>query len=146
MIRPRHHDIWSTNNTVVLPLHDVIILRKQNDQRGWHWVRSPGWLIVVEFLFGQKDSKKISLLLVAAAVLAAAAAIVYAVLPLRLLAAALSRVAQPSPQAAAVAAAVAAGRSRRRCRRRRLPSPLPLALPLMPSPVSLGLWDRVCRG
>ena len=20
---------------------------------GWHWVRSPGWLIVVDFLFGQ---------------------------------------------------------------------------------------------
>ena len=53
VIGPRHHDTWSTNNTVVLPLHDVIILRKQNDQRGWHWVRSPGWLIVVEFFFGQ---------------------------------------------------------------------------------------------
>ena len=40
---------------------------------GWHWVQSPGWLIAVEFLFGQNDTF-MSLMLDAAVAAAAAAA------------------------------------------------------------------------
>ena len=129
MIGPRHHDTWSTNNTVVLPLHDVIILRKQNDQRGWHWVRSPGWLIVVEFLTGQNDSFiYLPLMLLSRSAAAAAADALYSWA---------SRewwwrrcIVVAATVASAVAAAVATGLSRLHFRRRRLPSLLP----------SLHLW------